>query len=181
MENRVKISKQMAYLLRHNPQGMEISREGFTGLDKLLDRLRERWPDLKESDIRSVVAEDPKGRYEIKGERIRARYGHSIDVQPTLDETDVDTLYHGTTKKASEEILGEGLRPKGRQKVHLSKTVESAVQVGQRRTRNPVILKIDVGKAKEEGIKVERASDEVYVTDYIPPRFISLLDLKTDA
>ncbi len=177
MKNRTKISKQMAYLLRHNPQGMEVSKEGFTGLDELLDRLRERWPDLNLTDIQKVVAKDPKGRYKIKGGKIRARYGHSIDVQPTLDETDVNTLYHGTTKRASEEILQEGLKPKGRQKVHLSKTAKSAVQVGRRRTKDPVILKIDVKKVKEAGIKVRRASIEVYVADYIPPQFISLLNL----
>lgn len=153
---------------------MRISKEGFIDFDELLAKLRERWPDLSKEDVRSVVENDPKGRYEIQGEKIRARYGHSIDVSPVLNQAKADELYHGTTQKAAKKILNEGLKSKGRQKVHLSKTIEDAKQVGKRRTDSPVILKVDAEKATESGIKIERASDRIYVSDNIPPNFISL-------
>lgn len=175
MENSTKISKQMAYLLRHHPSGMEISEEGFVDLDELLGHLRKRWPDLNRENLRELVERDPKGRYEIRGDKIRARYGHSIDVRPILTEAQTDKLYHGTTPDASKKILEEGLKSKGRQKVHLSKRVEDAIEVGKRRTNNPVILEVDVQAAKKEGIKVERASDKVYVAGKIPPKFISVV------
>lgn len=174
LENKTKISKQMAYLLRHDPSGMEISDEGFVPLPKLLSQLRERWPELRREDVRDIVETDPKGRYEIWEEKIRARYGHSIDVDPSLNEAEEDVLYHGTTSEASKKILEEGLKPKGRQKVHLSKDIEDAMEVGRRRAKKPVILEVDVSSAEEAGIEVERASDKVYVADRVPPEFISL-------
>ncbi len=61
-----------------------------------------------------------------------------------------------------------------RKKVHLSKTVEDAIQVGRRRTANPVILKIDARKAIKEGIRIERATDRICVADPIPKKFISV-------
>lgn len=172
--NRKKISKYMTYLLRHEPSGLDVSNEGFVEMSSLLEKLRDRWPDITKSHVREVVERDPKGRYEIKEGKIRARYGHSIDVQPTLNEATADVLYHGTTSQAAQNILEEGLKSRGRQKVHLSATVEDAMEVGKRRTRNPVILRVNVEKAQSEGINVERASDKVFVADYIPPRFISI-------
>lgn len=173
MKNQTKISKQMAYLLRHNPSGMQISSEGFVDFEQLLKRLQDRRPELSKEDIREVVERDPKGRYEIKGNKIRARYGHSIDANPTLTPAAADILYHGTTPKAAEKILEEGLKTKSRQKVHLSATVEDAIQVGKRRTDNPVILEVNVKEASGKGVNVERASDKVYVADEIPAEHIS--------
>lgn len=173
MKDETKVSKQMAYLLRHDPSGMSVSDEGFVDLDELLKKLRKRWKRLSSEDVRKIVERDPKGRYEIKDGKIRARYGHSIDVDPTLTQAEVDTLYHGTPKAAAESILKEGLKSKGRQKVHLSRSVEDAKEVGKRRTDSPVILEVDVKSAKKEGVSIERASDRVFVTDYIPPKFIS--------
>lgn len=174
VENRKKVSKHMAYLLRHEPSGLDISNEGFVEVSSLLKKLRDRWPSITRENVREVVERDPKGRYEIKEGRIRARYGHSIDVQPTLNEATADVLYHGTTSRAAQKIMEEGLESRGRQKVHLSATVEDAIDVGKRRTNNPVILRVDVREAQREGIKVESASDKVFVADYIPPRFISM-------
>lgn len=166
----------MSYILRHDPSGLEISEEGWVDLDGLLEDLQDRWSEVDKKDVERIVDEDPKGRYEIKEDRIRARYGHSIDVDPTLETVSVENLYHGTTAEAADEILKEGLKSKGRQKVHLSSDIEGARSVGERRTSSPVILKIDVGGATEEGIQVERASERVYVADKIPPRFISELE-----
>lgn len=165
----------MAYLLRHEPSGMEVSNEGWADFNELLERLKDRWPDLEREDIVKVVERDPKGRYEIKENKIRARYGHSIDVDPTLESAQVSTLYHGTTPEAADKILKEGLKSKGRQKVHLSTSVDEAMKVGKRHANNPVILEIDIEGAKKEGIRIERASDRVYVAEDIPSRFISKL------
>ncbi len=164
----------MAYLLRHNPSGMEVTSEGFVDFEELLKRLRDRWSGLDREDVVKVVERDPKGRYEIKEDKIRARYGHSIDVDPTLSCAQVSDLYHGTTSTAADKILDEGLKSKGRQKVHLSTTIDEAVKVGKRRTDNPVILKVNVEEAREEGLRIERASDRVYVAENIPARFISV-------
>lgn len=173
MVDKTKISKTMAYLLRHDSSGMKISEGGWANLESLLEKLQERWSEVNEEHVREVVNTDPKGRYEIRDDKIRARYGHSIDVDPDLENADKDVLYHGTTSEAFENILNEGLKSKGRQKVHLSTGIEEAKNVGKRRSSDPVILEVDVEGAVKEGIRIERASDEVYVSEDIPPKFIS--------
>jgi len=170
--NRREVSKQMAYLLRHDPSGMSMDKEGFVELGELLDKLRDRWKNLTEMELRKIVEEDPKGRYEISDGRIRALYGHSIDVEPDLPEVEVDVLYHGTSKKAAERIDQEGLRSQGRRKVHLSASKEDAIEVGKRHTPEPVLLEVDTFEAIDSGVLFQKASDKVYVTDFVPPEFI---------
>ena len=170
--NRREVSKQMAYLLRHDPSGMEIDEEGFVDLEVLLEKLRERWKNLTDPELRKIVEEDPKGRYEISDGKIRALYGHSVEVEPDLPEVDVDVLYHGTSPKAAERIDREGLKSQGRRKVHLSARKKDAVEVGKRHTPQPVLLKIEAAKARDSGVAFQKASDKVFVTDFVPPKFI---------
>lgn len=170
--NRREVSKQMAYLLRHEPSGLDIDGEGYVELAELLGKLRERWTNLSESDLREIVEEDPKGRYEITGEKVRALYGHSIDVEPDLPEVEVDALYHGTSRKAVSRIREKGLKSQARRKVHLSRTEEDALEVGRRHSPNPVVITIDAADAIDSGVTFQKASERVYVTDFVPPEFI---------
>jgi len=174
--NRRELSKQMAYLLRHDPSGMAMDEEGFVELEVLLNKLRERWKNLTDPELRQIVEEDPKGRYEISDGKIRALYGHSVDVEPDLPEVEVDTLYHGTSPKAAERIDREGLKSQGRRKVHLSANEEDAIEVGKRHTPEPVLLEIDASEAIRSGVSFQKASDRVYVTDFVPPKFIRPYD-----
>lgn len=174
--NRREVSKQMAYLLRHDPSGISMDEEGFVDLEELLDKLRERWKNLTEPELRGIVEEDPKGRYEISDDRIRALYGHSVDVDPDLPEVEVEVLYHGTSPKAAERIDREGLRSQGRRKVHLSARKEDAIEVGKRHTPEPVLLEIEAEEASASGVGFQKASDKVYVSDFVPPKFIKHIE-----
>ncbi|MFX0133093.1 MAG: RNA 2'-phosphotransferase [Candidatus Hodarchaeota archaeon] len=166
------ISKYMSYLLRHNPKGLNLDKEGFVDLEHFLKFVQNKYKSLDKNDLISIARENE--RYEIKNNRIRAIYGHSIDVSYNLEQIEIDKLYHGTTQKAAEKILKEGLNPMGRKRVHLSKTIEAAIRVGKRRTKNPIILIINASEAIKEGIKIEKATDKVYLTEYIPPKFIRI-------
>ncbi|MBS3764731.1 MAG: RNA 2'-phosphotransferase [Planctomycetes bacterium] len=168
-DRKTKVSKTMAYLLRHDPEGMEMDGEGFVWLNDLIEKLEARGFKVDEGYVKDVVQTDSKGRYELSGNKIRAVYGHSIDVEPSLSADDCpDVLYHGTTEKAARRILAEGLKPRGRQKVHLSSTVEGACDVGRRHCAEPVILRIDCEAAAERGVEIQQASSEIYVAREIP-------------
>jgi len=173
---KVKVSKLMSYLLRHNPKNLEMSENGFILLDSLVKEIQKRYSWANVAYIKDLVAKDKKGRYEILDGKIRARYGHSIKVKIRLPLASPKRLYHGTSKASSEKILMEGLRPMGRQKVHLSQSIEDAIQVGKRKTSRPVILEIDSERAVREGIKIEKASERIYVANYIPAKFIKILN-----
>lgn len=162
------VSKYMSYILRHHPpESME--KNGFMDFDKLVEMVKTQY-NIDKKFIEFVVQTDSKGRFEIKNNTIRAVYGHSVPVNVDLPSSDISVLYHGTTKKAADRILQEGIKPKSRQKVHLSPSKEIAIEVGKRKCENPVILKIKL----KRNVIVKKASDSVYVADFIPPELISI-------
>ncbi len=164
----------MSYLLRHNPENLNIDRHGFVDVDQLLVKLRKRFPISKDL-VFEVVEESDRRRFEIVGNKIRALYGHTIPIQLEFEEDrTIRVLYHGTTSEAAAKILTEGLKPMKRRWVHLSPTIGIAIEVGMRRTKNPVILKIDVEAARKCGLIFYKATDKVYVCGAILPRYIVL-------
>lgn len=82
---------------------------------------------------------------------------------------------YGTSKHVAREILRDGLKPMKRKKVHLSRTIQDAIRKGRRKTSRPMILRIDIKKAIARGIRIERATDSVYISDtIIPKEFLSV-------
>lgn len=176
--SRTRVSRYMSYLLRHNPENLRMDKHGFVDLNELLSKIRERF-DVDESFIREIVYGSGKRRFEIFGDRIRALYGHTlpVDIKFEEDET-IEKLYHGTTADAASKILKGGLKPMGRRWVHLSPTVEIAREVGLRRTGDPVILEVDARAAREGGIRFYKATDKVYLCDFVPPKYIRYVRLR---
>lgn len=176
------LGRLLAGLLRHFPDKLNLRMDGrgWVDIKELLDALkvsRSGFQWLREEHLRALVETDPKGRYQIYGGMIRATYGHTIDVKlDDLPEADVDVLYYPVTEEEVDIILESGLFPSDRKKVHLSGSVEKAKEAGRVRTENPIILKIDAKKAKEDGIKIYRAGKDVYVADSIDKKYISLLE-----
>ncbi|MEW6222794.1 MAG: RNA 2'-phosphotransferase [Candidatus Hadarchaeota archaeon] len=172
---RDRLSRLMAYHLRHDPD-IERTAEGFVEVEKLTQILREKAPWVEPSNIREIAIFDPRGRYELKGRLIRARYGHSVDVKLDFPEANVDMLYHCTSPEMVAQILAEGLKPMDRKMVHLSAKVENALEVGGRHTAKPAVLVVDVRKAKERGVKIVKASEKVYLADRIPAECLKTME-----
>lgn len=182
----VKISKYLSFILRHHPEkaGIALDAEGYTNLNILLRILNDRYENLNlgeitEDTLKDIIKESDKLRFEINNDRIRAFYGHSIDIKIEMQEAKElpEKLYHGTTFKAWMLIKEQGLQSKGRQYVHLSEDIRTAKLVGKRRTIDPIILEIDAGTAQKE-MKFFKSGD-MYLTKYIPPKFISRMENKS--
>ncbi|AJC71712.1 MAG: RNA 2'-phosphotransferase [Thermococcus sp.] len=177
MPSRTKVSKLMAYILRHSPEefGLRPDVEGFVPLDELVKVLRAVYPDVTEEFVREIVAHDAKGRYEIRGNKIRARYGHSFPVSLNHEEdTESRVLYHGTPRRNLARIMREGLRPMRRQFVHLSTSRSEAIETGRRHGRNVVLLIIDAECLRKKGLRVYRAGKNVRIVERVPPECITL-------
>ena len=175
---KTRISRYMSYLLRHNPENLRMDAHGFVNLKELLNKVRQRFP-VNENFIREIVEESDKKRFEIVGDKIRALYGHTILVEIQLEEDKtVKKLYHGTTADAASKILENGLKPMKRRWVHLSPTVKIAKEVGLRRTKEPVILEVDAKAARKNKIRFYKATEKVYLCNYVPPKYIQCLTNK---
>ena len=170
----IKLSKEIAYALRHKPEEYNLSLdvEGYALIDDLLEGINNKHKYSKVitiDDINEVIRISDKKRLEISGEYIRALYGHSIDTKIEKQEImPPDILYHGTTHKAIDSILKEGLKPMNRQYVHLSKDIDMAIRVGKRRDNDPIVLEIDAKKAYEDGIKFYKGNYDVILVDFLP-------------
>ncbi len=178
MENdvRIEVSKYVSYLLRHNPLDLEMDHEGFVELPRLLSKVRRRFPTVDRKLLVEIVECSERKRFEIVGDRIRALYGHTVDVNVHLEEDkQLAQLYHGTTQEAAEQILKTGLQPMKRKWVHLSPTKEIAYEVGNRRTDSPVILMVDAAEARNHGLRFFKATDKVYVCEHVPAKYIQML------
>lgn len=169
---KVKVSKYMSYLLRHNPESMKMDRHGFVGLDEFLDEVRGRFQ-VDKKFIFEVVERSERKRFEIVEDTIRALYGHTIPVQLELEEDKtVKVLYHGTTNDAVSKILKVGLKAMKRRWAHLSPTIEIATDIGLRRSKEPVVLEIDTEAARKNGTRFLRATNTVYLCSHIRPEHI---------
>lgn len=173
---KIKISRYMSYLLRHNPEDLKMDEQGFVDLDEFLLKIKERF-EIDDKLFLDIVEKSERKRFEIDGNRIRALYGHSIPVELNLEEDNVtEVLYHGTTPDAASNILKIGLKPGERRWVHFSPTVEIAREVGLRRTPDPVIFEINVEEARKNGVKFFKATNKVYLSSEVPPKYIKRAD-----
>ena len=175
---RTKLSKFLALLLRHRPDGhgLTLDPEGFVSLDALLVAINRTpgWSWVQVSDIEEVIARQEKRRYEIVDGDIRAIYGHSVRAKITYPKvTPPDVLFHGTARRFIEAILREGLRPMARQYVHMTDDPALARITGLRRDQQPTILRIDAVGAHAAGVGFFQADNSVFLARHIPPEFIS--------
>lgn len=160
--------KRLSFLLRHDIE-YNFDKNGWREIKDLIKNHNYTFDELVE-----IVDTDDKKRYEFNSDKtkIRARQGHSIDVDVELKETiPTDILYHGTATKFLESIYDKGILKCKRKYVHLSKDEETAVKVGQRHGK-PFVLKIDAKKMVEDGCKFYLSNNDVWLTDYIDKKYI---------
>ena len=174
----------MAGVLRHFPEKLGIMIDGHGWVDissfvKAVGISRSGFHWLRPYHVEAVAETDPKGRYQIDGGMIRATYGHSLDINlDDLPLAEIDKFYYPVTEEEIDIILEGGLNPIDRKKVHLSGSIEKALEAGGVRTEDPLILRIDGKKAKKGGVKIYHAGKDVYITDSIDAKYISKVDEK---
>lgn len=174
--NDVELSKLLSFVLRHRPEhlGLTLDANGYVGVEALLSALGAQGHLVSLEQLHRVVATSDKQRFgfDASGERVRARQGHSREVDLELAPVEPPThLYHGTVERFLERILEQGLRPKARQHVHLSVDVATASDVGSRRGA-PIILEVAAAAMFEAGHTFFLSENNVWLTARVPPEFL---------
>ena len=174
-ERRRRLSKFLSGLLRHFPgeYGLDLGPRGWADRDAVEATVESRYEWANERALAAVVETDPKGRFESAAGRLRAAYGHSVDVDLGDGGGAVpETVYHGTAPSNVGSILAEGLRPMDRQLVHLSASVAAARDVGRRHASDPVVLVVDADAMRSDGHRITKRGDGVYTTERVPPQYL---------
>jgi len=169
-------SKQISYILRHNPAsvGLSVDANGWVWVDALCSALEITFDDLKE-----IVETNNKQRFEfdVSATMIRARQGHSIPVDLELKPIEPpDVLLHGTKENVLDLILVSGISKMSRQYVQLSETQQTAIEVANRRSGRSVILRINAKEMYADGYEFFLSANGVWMTEHVPPKYIFALD-----
>ena len=170
------ISKTLSLWLRHRPDsaGLTLDTAGWTESDGILAAMADRGIDCDWERLLAVVGNSDKQRFELSadGTRIRARQGHSVEVELGWPQAEPpELLYHGTVDRFLPAIRAEGLRPMRRHHVHLSPDKTTATIVGARRGE-AVILTVRAGAMAAAGHVFFLTGNGVWLTDYVPAGYL---------
>ena len=123
-----KRSKSLSYWLRHAPEKgrLTLDAAGWAEVAAIKATLKAKGLETDDALLAKVVEENDKQRFEFSpdGSRIRARQGHSIQVEGGWESAAPPAkLYHGTVEKFMAAIVVEGLTKQQRHHVHLSANI----------------------------------------------------------
>lgn len=171
-----RFSRWIAYVLRHNPSryGLQPDRHGFVDSESFLQVARRRYPTLTQEQLREFVASAGAARFELAGGLLRARYGHSIPVEPPGQPIEPPAqLYHGAEAARTQDILARGLEPMERRLLHLSDTLDEALAIARRKSEHATVWRVRAKEAHQAGIAFFQEG-KIFLTTRIPSAFLSL-------
>lgn len=180
------LARILSLALRHNPAlfGTEVDANGWTSIPALVSGIIVQFPALSvtEERVREHVAEQLIERFEIQEDRIRALYGHSLQ-HVTVGEiaTPPALLFHATKAILLPRIRTDGLIAKGRNGVHLTARWNYALSVRDTHTQKGqrgVILAVETEATKFKGIVFYQATPHVWLSPYVPARFLSMVPVE---
>jgi putative RNA 2'-phosphotransferase len=175
-----KIGRALAGMLRHGKSGIEMDSQGYADIRDVLARVKTKNPRmnwLRAKHLEALVVTDPKGRYSIVGNDIRATYGHTIDLDLDLDNENIpDELFYPASSEEAEILMESGIVPTDRSMVHLSLTFADAYRAGSVRMDDPMVLVVDTGLCIEEGYDIGKAARTVFLCREVPPDAIMVAE-----
>ena len=83
-----------------------------------------------------------------------------------------DILYYGTDPDVVPKIFEEGLKPMSMQYIHLSLDIKTAKISGTEKCKFPALLVINALRAYKEGINFYLDDRNIWMSDYIPSKYI---------
>jgi len=171
----IKKSKFLALVLRHKPEeiGLTLDQNGWADVNGLVEL-----SGITKLELDEIASTDNKNRYEYSEDktRIRARQGHSINVDLELEAiVPPKQLFHGTSEENFKMIRHTGgISRMSREYVHLSKDFQTALSVGRRHSKDgyACVLEIAAYKMANEGYIFYLSSNGVWLTKEVPFKYV---------
>lgn len=177
--NLTNLSRYMSLILRHKPEIIEITLDehGWANVNELIKGIAKNNAGFNMDILEQIVRTDSKQRYSFNDDKslIRANQGHSVNVDVELKEKEPpEYLYHGTGEKYVKSINQDGLIPKSRLYVHLSKDIKTAENVGKRHGKE-VVYRINSGQMYRDGYKFYLSENGVWLTKEVPVKYLEMV------
>ena len=162
--------------MRHKPDtvGITLDEHGWASVSELISGINACGNEIDMQTLEEIVDEDEKQRYSFNADKtkIRANQGHSVNVDVELKKAEPpEILFHGTGEKFVSSIKSEGLKPKSRLYVHLSKDRETAVKVGSRHGK-AVVFEVNSGEMSRSGFEFFLSENGVWLTKIVPAEYL---------
>ena len=176
-KNKKQKSKFLSLVLRHNPQLIDLSldKNGWANLEELMQKATKKRKHYSQEEIEEIVKTCNKQRFSLNDDKtkIRANQGHSLKtIDLELEKVQPpEFLYHETVAKYMDAIRAKGLLKMSRQHVHMSKDIDTAINVGSRRGK-PIILSLRTGDMHRAGFTFHCSKNGVWLTDSVPTEYI---------
>src|SRR5689334_6770622 len=171
-----RITRSLAYMLRHQPEAfdLELDAQGYGDSERIVQALNERLGEpVTLADLEDAIHSGDRPRYEIVGTRVRALYGHSIDVEPGEPSRPPEVLHVGISARDADRAMRYGLRGGRRRFLHLALTPDDAKEGGRRTGRDYVVITVYALDAWEEGINFyDRKA--LFLAEQIPTEFLEI-------
>ena len=173
------LSRYMSLILRHKPEviGITLDEHGWASVNDLICGIEKNNPGFNMDILEQIVRTDSKQRYSFNDDKslIRANQGHSVNVDVELKEKEPpEYLYHGTGEKYVKSINQDGLIPKSRLYVHLSKDIKTAENVGKRHGKE-VVYRINSGQMYRDGYKFYLSENGIWLTKEVPIKYLEIV------
>jgi len=172
--DRVRISKAMSFHLRHDPAA-QTTRGGWMFVDDLAEVLQANGHNVTPEQLLVVAGALGEPRFQLDGSEVRAAYGHSIGRRSDYEAAAVpEWLYHATTAANMRSIFEAqaGLRPMGRQMVHLSTDPLRALHSARRHAPEVHLLKV----RGQDLVELVKAADDTWLVPSVP---VSAIEVAT--
>lgn len=179
--NNIEISKYLSYILRHKPENinLKLDKEGWADIQYIIDNSN---MELSYNIIKEVVDTNDKQRFSISedGKKIRANQGHTTNKVNITFKKEIPPiiLYHGTKEEYLSSIMKKGLLPMERQYVHLSKDIETAKKVGDRRKGKTIILSINTKQMFADNIDFFLSDNNIWLVKKVNKKYIDIITEK---
>ena len=169
------LGRSLALVLRHAPEKFNVDMDinGWVEtreLSKAIADSRRHLHWVRAWHFEAIANADEKGRWQVENEMVRATYGHSIEIELDLPTDDIpDALYWPCEATEVESLLKFGILSGDRKHIHLSRTIENALEAGHVRITRPSVIEVDTIRAIADGHTIYRAGTTVFLTEEVPP------------
>ena len=173
-----RLSRLLALVLRHRAYqfDLRLDDEGFADFDELMEVIEEQrnltW--VTRDDIQQLLDAQDRKRFELTDDnRIRATYGHSFRKPIRYKSiTPPELLYIGMSQGQATEARTAGIKPTGRQYVHLSADKDAALELAKLHDPNSTLVTVQAKSASENGIQFHEPAEGLYLTARVPAEYV---------
>lgn len=179
----VRVSKTMAFLLRHRPEvgKLRLDGEGWVGVGDLAGAvsrlLRTR---VGSEEIEDICCGAGSGRFELRDQQVRARpRSKGSRSRRSRGPAHPDILYHATTRARVERVLDSGRLVSSSGHLFFSTDESQAWRVAHRLDGEPAVLIIDTTRGRRSGLRIwKNRRNGLYVARSVP--MAAILNLQED-